>query len=326
MEQKTQSKTLRERLENATGQPEHVIAVNLDIRGFSSFCERNESTNVVRYIREACKNLIDRHFPRAPFIKMTGDGLLIVSPCENRKLDEDANNALNACQKVHQSFPSLVDDPMLNIKKPQKIGIGLSRGAAFRIVANGGTLDYSGRVLNLASRLMNLARPSGIVFDCEFLNGITAPSDLEKTFSKARVWLWGIAESDPIEIYYSKAYGTSIPAMYKKRLDFRKRITEKGTWSFESIESKAKSNLRMVFALKRAPRDSEEIDVRVQYPSDIASKMSAYAVRLASGLYEYHSEGIEPTIIIDPGPLVDILRNIGFLSRHECVFEFTYLR
>jgi class 3 adenylate cyclase len=326
VEQKTQSKILRERLENATGQPEHVIAVNLDIRGFSSFCERNESANVVTYIREACKNLIDRHFPQAPFIKMTGDGLLIVSPCQKGKLDEDANHALNACQKVHQSFPSLVDDPMVNIKKPQKIGIGLSRGAAFRIVANGGTLDYSGRVLNLASRLMNLARPSGIVFDCEFLTGITAPSDLEETFSKSKVWLWGIAESDPIEIYYSKAYGTSIPAMYKKRLDLRKWKTETGSWSFESIESNEKNNLNILFILDEEPRDAGEIVVKVEYPPDMASRLDSSKCTLPGELFEYRFEGGEPKIVIVTRLLVDRLRRLGFVSKHQCVLVFKYPR
>jgi class 3 adenylate cyclase len=326
VEQKTQSKILRERLENATGKPEHVIAVNLDIRGFSSFCERNESANVVTYIREACKNLIDRHFPQAPFIKMTGDGLLIVSPCEKGSLDEDANYALNACQKVHESFPSLVDDPMVNIKKPQKIGIGLSRGAAFRIVANGGTLDYSGRVLNLASRLMNLARPSGIVFDCEFLNGITAPSDLEKTFSKSKVWLWGIAESDPIEIYYSKAYGTSVPAMYRKRLDVRKWMTEEGSWSFENIESKAKNNLRIVFILDREPRDAGEIIVKVEYPPDMASKLDSAGYVLPGEFFQYLFVGGEPKVAIRSGLLVGRLRQLGFMSKHRCVFVFKYPR
>ena len=326
VEQKTQSKILRERLENATGQPEHVIAVNLDIRGFSSFCERNESTNVVRYIREACKNLIDRYFPQAPFIKMTGDGLLIVSPCEKGKLDEDANYALNACQKVHQSFPSLVDDPMVNIKKPQKIGIGLSRGAAFRIVANGETLDYSGRVLNLASRLMNLARPSGIVFDREFLTGITAPSDLEKTFSKSKVWLWGIAESDPIEIYYSKAYGTSIPAMYKKRLDLRKWTTEKLSMSFKSIESYEKSDLLIGLVMDKEPLDASEIMVKVRYPPDIASKWSTKEIVLLAEFFEYIFEGGEPKVTVNAVRLADTLRRLGFVSKHRCVFVTKYPR
>ena len=326
VEQKTQSRILRERLENATGQPEHVIAVNLDIRGFSSFCERNESTNVVRYIREACKNLIDKYFPEAPFIKMTGDGLLVVSPCENGKLDEDANTALTACQKVHESFPSLVDDPMVNIKKPQKIGIGLSRGPAFRIVTNGVTLDYSGRVLNLASRLMNLARPSGIVFDSEFLTGITAPSDFEKTFSKEKAWLWGIAESDPIEIYYSKAYGTSIPVMYRKRLDVRKWITETGSMTFESIESKVKNNLSIVFTLDKEPRDGSEIIVEVQCPPDLARKLGISAVELPQEVFQYRFEGGEPKIIMSIEPLVSKLRELGFVNRHRCAFVYRYPR
>ena len=43
--------------------------------------------------------------------------------------------------------------------------IGISRGTVCRLVSKGKTLDYSGRVVNLASRLMDDARPSGVVFD-----------------------------------------------------------------------------------------------------------------------------------------------------------------
>jgi len=105
MEQKTQAKMLRDQLENATGEPEHVVAVNLDVRGFSSFCERNESANVVVFIREVYKRIIDRYFRQAPFVKTTGDGLLIVIPCTKDSLGEVANQTLQIRRCMHACIP-----------------------------------------------------------------------------------------------------------------------------------------------------------------------------------------------------------------------------
>ena len=326
LERKTQSAVLRERLENATGQPEEVIAVNLDVRGFSSFCERNESINVVRYIREAYKNLMDEYFPQALFAKPTGDGLLIASPYEQRSLAEAANHALKTCQRLHQAFPSLVDDSILNIKKPKKIGIGLSRGVAFRIVANGETLDYSGRVLNRASRLMSLARPSGIVFDCEYLAGLALPTDLDKTFSKSKVWLWGMAERDPIEIYYSRAYGTRIPHTYRKRLDVRKWATERAFWPLGSIEASIKADTSVSFRLAWEPGDPDEIAVAVLYTKALQKRWNCIDLILPSTYFYYDIVGGEPRVSFHAEPLVELLRADGFSSKDKCIFVFKYPR
>ena len=327
MEQTTQSSKLRALLDNATGQPEHVVAVNLDVRGFSSFCERNDSTNVVVFIREVCKRLLDRYFRQAPFFKMTGDGLLIVIPCAGEP-GKVVTSTLDACLKAHEAFPSLcAGEAMINFRVPDKIGIGLSRGAVSRIVANGETLDYSGRVLNLASRLMNLARPSGIVFDAHYATGLLSPSDLEPTFSRAKVWLWGLAESEPIEVYYSAALGTRIPAMYRRRLDVRKWASERSSSKrFERFESMEKSGLRYVYSLDQQPRDPDEIIVTVQYPSDLVSKLGGTAFQLPRNFFDYRFEGGESKVAINTSLLVDELRQQGFVSNHECKFVFRYPR
>jgi class 3 adenylate cyclase len=325
MEQKTQAKILRDQLENATGQPEHVVAVNLDVRGFSSFCERNESPNVVVFIREVYKRLIDRCFPEAPFIKTTGDGLLIIIPFAEKILEKVANQTLYACLEAHEAFPSLcADEPMINFRVPGKIGIGLSRGLVSRIMANGTTLDYSGRVLNLASRLMNIARPTGIVFDCDYLTGLTPPQDLKKTFSKAKVWLWGIAESDPIQIYYSKAFRTRIPAMYKSRLDVRKWKKEKHSWSVESIELRAKKDLAVGFVLTDEPLYPEGIQVKILYPPNVASKMHSEGLQLERDEFKYDLRSGEPWVLINSGSLIQMLRQLGFLKKGACVIEYRY--
>lgn len=327
MEQKTQAKTLRDQLENATGELEHVVAVNLDVRGFSSFCEKNEA-NVVVFIREAYKRLIDRYFLQAPYIKPTGDGLLIVIPCTREILEKVANQTLHVCLEAHEAFASLcADDPMINFRVPQKIGIGLSRGTVSRIKANGGTLDYSGRALNLASRLMDIARPNGIVFDAEYLRGLALPSDLKKTFSKARVWLWRIAESEPVEVYYSKACGTKIPPMHMKRLDEREWQTDDSvSMSFKKFELSTKRGLEHVLMLSHEPQNPDEICIWVVYPRDIELKLGTWGLMLDNDYFEYQFEGGHPVISVDTERLANKLRELGYVSTHRFRLRARYPR
>jgi len=95
----------RKLLEKATGQSEHVIAVNADIRKFSGFCGKVDSANVGLFIVEVYKKLIDECFPTAPFLKPTGDGLLIILPYRKDNLRKVATNTMNACLKALRDFP-----------------------------------------------------------------------------------------------------------------------------------------------------------------------------------------------------------------------------
>jgi len=76
---------------------------------------------------------------------------------------------------------------MTNFPTPDKIGIGITRGSVCCIMSGSKILDYSGRNLNLASRLMEMARPSGIVFDESF--GLDLLSDEKKVFFYQKITL-----------------------------------------------------------------------------------------------------------------------------------------
>jgi class 3 adenylate cyclase len=156
-------------LPKATGVSEFVIALNVDIRGFSSFAKLAESSEAALFLKKVYLKLITEYFEDASFFKPTGDGLLIVQAFEEEELQQMVTGMVTKCLSVVTAFPHLLDgDPMINFDVPRKIGIGLTRGAATRLVSNDKILDYSGRPLNLASRLMDLARPSGIVMDKAF--------------------------------------------------------------------------------------------------------------------------------------------------------------
>ena len=151
-------------LANAQGRSEFVIVVVLDIRGFSRFSTRHESPDIAMFIKRFYLRLIKDYFPNAAFVKPTGDGLLMTFIYNENTLNEVAKQVIETCLKVLDDFPTLCkDDPMINFRVPDALGIGIARGTACCLFSGEETLDYSGHLLNLASRLNDLARPSGIV-------------------------------------------------------------------------------------------------------------------------------------------------------------------
>ena len=76
----------RELLEKATGFSEFVVAINVDIRGFSPFSKTVESPEVAMFIKRVYMKLIDEYFSNASFFKPTGDGLLVILPYTEENL------------------------------------------------------------------------------------------------------------------------------------------------------------------------------------------------------------------------------------------------
>lgn len=70
----------RKLLDDVTGVSEFVLAVNIDIRGLSSFSMRVESPETAIYLKRVYTRIIEDYFPNASFFKPTGDGLLIIVP------------------------------------------------------------------------------------------------------------------------------------------------------------------------------------------------------------------------------------------------------
>jgi hypothetical protein len=195
-------RNFREDLDSAIGVSEFVLALNLDIRGFTNWSLEVDSAQTALYVKKVYAKLIDRYFADAAMVKPTGDGLFVVESFDEEHLESNVQRSVLNSLEIVETFGSLCDDePMINFPVPQDVGIGLSRGSACRLLSGDLTLDYSGRVLNLAARLMGLARPRGLVFD-EGLGVDLLPTDLLATFSKDNVYLRGASPTDPIAIYY----------------------------------------------------------------------------------------------------------------------------
>jgi len=252
---------LRSLLENATGKSEFVIAINIDIRGFSTFSKSVDSFEAAMFLKKVYVKLIDEYFPNASFFKPTGDGLLIVVPYTEENPKEDVTNAIKACLSVLGDFGSFcVGDPMIYFEVPERVGIGLSKGVACCLTSEGKKLDYSGKAINLASRLMDLARPSGIVFDTSL--GIQLLSDeLREQFSKDAVCIRGIAESQPIEIYYTKN-STHIDPSSRQPIEKAIFETYDDTKTLKQIREFGPS---FIYTLRSEPKDSCSVEVVLTY-------------------------------------------------------------
>src|SRR5208337_2092754 len=121
---------LRKRLENAKGTNDDIIAIILDIRGFTPFCKEEESLNVANFIKRVYIKIIDDYFPHASFYKPTGDGLLIAIPYTAETLKDAVDNTMINCLKLIENFGKLQEgDEMINFPTPDKLGIGISRGS-----------------------------------------------------------------------------------------------------------------------------------------------------------------------------------------------------
>ena len=295
-------------LEKATGRSEHVITVNFDIRGFTPFCETEDSLNVATYITRVYLKILNDYFKNASFYKPTGDGLIIIVPYDRENLRDIANSTTSTCLNLLENFGSLCnEDPMVNFPTPQKIGIGLTRGSVCCITSEDKILDYSGRKLNLASRLMDLARPSGIVLDDSF--GLDLLKDETKElFAEDNVYVRGVAEENPIKIYYTRQY-TLIPDSYKEPLKEPVWQTDRREYIFEKFK-RMKPNLEI--SLTKKPLDISKITVRITHENpDLEGLQTYHNYYFPHELHKYRQLGTKYYIVLDTPSIVKSLEEDG---------------
>ncbi|HEX7279025.1 MAG TPA: adenylate/guanylate cyclase domain-containing protein [Solirubrobacterales bacterium] len=260
-------KEFKKLLHRAEGQSRRVVVVFLDVRGFSSFAGIAESTDTAEFLKTVYIKILDEHFPDAEFFKPTGDGLLILLDYEEKNLEKVVRGAVDRSIRLVESFGTICDgDEMINFDVPGKLGIGLARGSATSLATGKKVLDFSGRPLNLASRLMDLARPSGIVFDQSFGFNLLEP-EVQKLFAKDAAYVKGLAESKPMTVFRLDGY-TQIPEHNKRPLDGFIRFTEsEETITFKALEERALYR----HPLTRDPARTDNIELHIEYPKVTAA-------------------------------------------------------
>lgn len=319
-------KNFRKLLDKADVKAQQAIVVNIDVRGFSAFCKNIDSINVGLFIREVYKKLIDEYFSNVSFIKPTGDGLLLIIPIipyTEDDIRETVRNTMNSCLKLTKDFSSFFSsDDVVNFSVPDKIGIGISRGPVCHIISDDRTIDYSSSVINLASRLMGLARPHGIVFSADL--GIQMLlAEMKEIFTDEKVYLPGIAEKSPIEVYYSKSLGTRIMEMYTRPLDVREWTTDNlGFYKFKHIKLQCEKMKHMILLLSKKPIDPNDIVMRILMPEHIIKKEGFGFLEL--NVFQYKFEGGESKILIKPSDLMKKLQDFPLADNDILRVAFKY--
>lgn len=252
---------LKELLHGAEGDSQRVFSVFLDVRGFSSFARIAESSDAAEFLRSAYLRILDDYFPNVDFFKLTGDGLLIIRRYDRESLKQIAREVVDASLRLVEAFSTIcAGDPMVNFPVPRYLGVGISRGAATALVSGDKILDYTGRPLNLSARLMDIARPSGAIFDESF--GIDLLDEpIRERFFEQEVYLSGIAEDQSLLAYCLE--GTEVPEFNKHPINSYTRVTDPEL-SYTLSEFEELSTFR--HQLKREPAAVDDIIVHVSYP------------------------------------------------------------
>jgi len=308
-------------LDQAVGTAEYVVVLNVDVRGFSTFSARVDSADAGLYIKKVYARIIDDFFPEASFFKPTGDGLLLTLPYTEETLQETVRLALERSFDLVESFGTLVSgDKMITFDVPKDVGIGIARGSASCLRSGDRILDYSGRILNLASRLMSIARPSGIVTDGSFSPDLVV-DDLEFRLATDRVYLPGIAEATPVEVRYAWEF-TDIPPSAKQPLSEYQWNTWTETKTLRQLED---SSPRYLIELSERPVDETEIQVVSRHPRATRSGGKAAGVLGLTGVpFDYKIDAGRPMVAMHYNALAATLRNSGVKGPWQVMIEIRY--
>lgn len=310
-------------LKSARGQSRHVVVTFLDIRGFSSFAKVAESTDAAAFLKCAYSRMLADHFSNADFVKLTGDGMLVIHEYFDRvSLQEAVQKAVDEGIKLIDVFPTIsADDPMVNVPVPTNLGIGLSRGSATALVTDFGPLDFSGRPLNLAARLMDMARPLGLLFDESF--GFELLDDATQLrFTRSEVYVDGIAEEEPIDVFCLDRY-TIIPERNRRPINSYTQITD-GAFTTSIGELKRYGFFQHL--LKQKPIREDEIWVQVTYPEAAEDGTPTPKLRWAPRYKaRYREIGGQPRALLDYDPVYSAAIERGARDDWPVDVELHYL-
>lgn len=316
----------RELLEKARGYSEFVVVASVDTRGFTAFSRDVESPGVAMFVKRVYMKLIDQYFHNASFFKPAGDGLLITIPYTEESLHEVVVNTVTTSLRLLVDFASFCDnDPMINFEVPRDVGIGLARGVACCLLSGDGdkVLDYSGRVLNLASRLTDVARPGGIVLDADFIVEPLADV-LKESFAKDSIYLKGIAQRETIDVYYTKEY-TRISPVYKRPIEEVEWKTVRDTKTLKQIKDCSEVTKLFRYPLPTNPIDPDQIQVRTTHPMGRKGKKMKGRTRFRFfDNFSYRLEAGKPMVYVDFAAIASQLTEDVCKSSWPVLIEIMY--
>jgi len=177
------------------GKPCEILAAIIDLRGFSSFCEKpNIESPYTCGLMYSFYQLVSKSFYKYPpeLIKYLGDGVLAVweTNFEDRQVAIDI--CLEGVNEMNSKWKVVRRSPQFSHGAPEEVAIGISFGLASQLP---GTDDYIGRPINIASRLCSVC-PGGDIFIDKSVPSISPQFPKEDTSvhirSFGRYYIWRV--------------------------------------------------------------------------------------------------------------------------------------
>jgi class 3 adenylate cyclase len=297
---------LRDLLPSAAAESCQVVASFLDIRGFSTFSARTESFDSALYLRSVYITILSSHFEDATFFKLTGDGLLLIHDLpSSQSVPEIVSSILTRAVSLVDSFSQITaDDYMISSPVPEKLGVGIARGSATRLVSDGGVLDYTGRCLNLAARLTDKARPSGVVFADHHAKRLMS-TEIAMQFTSDKICIRGISPQEPTPILITR--GVEIDPSDREPIATASHVWGIGdTLSVEEVRGASFFG----FYLPRPPRSYERVGVRVEYPRFDKDGHEQRTVLWFDLYGDYEEQPGGPLVSIKLKPVQDVIQQL----------------
>jgi len=280
--------------------------------------------SIAAFVRRIYIEIIDKYFPKASFHKPTGDGLLIVIPYTAVTLEEVLCSTVRDCLEINQNFRSLVQgDHLINFETPERIGIGMSRGVACRISSNGTIVDYSGKVINLASRLNGFARPSGVIFDSGFGLGLL-PKKTQELFVTDSIYIVGVAEEKPIVVHYTRQH-TIVPASAKQPMTEPEWFPQKHVTDIKTMKKCLSDNTKqLLIQLDEKPLDEKQITLDISYQEPRGIRRHIFLDANSTPELKYGVKGNKHLVAFPIDWLVRDLDKFGVREDAEIVLDLCY--
>lgn len=295
----------RERLDDATGTSEYVVALNVDVRGFSEFNRAVGDADTAQYIRKLYMRLVDDYFSTASFFKPTGDGLLVTLPYTEATLESTARFAVETSLRIVEDFGTLLaGDPMITFDIPQNVGIGVARGSTMCLRSGETVLDYSGRVLNMASRLMGIARPAGVVIEESFRLDLLEEDVATRFKREDGIFLPGVAEVEPVSVYVTSDL-TEVPPAARHPI----REYEWGEFVDQSTMVQLEQRPAFWWYRNLGPiSDERQISVKTYYPLATASGRRGKGSGWLNVAHDFIVDAGEPGVRVNTKKMAEELR------------------
>lgn len=202
-------------------------------------------------------------------------------------------------------FPEICSgDPMVNFNVPKRIGFGIARGSACCLVSGNEILDYSGHKLNLAARLMDLARPEGIVVDDSF--GVQLLSnETAKLFEKKQVFVRSIAEEQAIPVHIQKGTVQLRPeSLQPLVLEKWEQVTQERSVAEWRKRGAGFWRIQLPSRLKRP----DGMRVRYIHPAPGAKGTDEFVTYTDHPQFEYQDIANDPIVKVDLRPMIQTLK------------------